>query len=74
MKNNKKHTVGTFLKLNIKTIESDKSDNLEPQIHDCSISWLGTDTSIKMTGLNKFYDPIHPLLVKRCGRVSAFHM
>jgi len=49
MKNKIYQDVGTFPKTN-KKIEMDTPNK---QMHDCSLSWLGTDTSIKrVTGLN----------------------
>jgi hypothetical protein len=41
------HTLGTVPKSNKNITESDKIDILNTQIHDCSLSWLGTGTSIK---------------------------
>jgi hypothetical protein len=40
----KYHTVGTILKSNI--------DTLNIQIHDCSLSWFGTGTSVKSSVIN----------------------
>jgi hypothetical protein len=40
----KYHTVGTVPKSNIKTVERDEIDSLSIQIHDRSLSWLGTGT------------------------------
>jgi len=52
----KYHNVGTFPKLNIAIVERGKIDTPNPQIHDHSLSWLGTDTSIKKSDrLEKFY-------------------
>ena len=51
MKNNKYHTVETVLKPNIKIVERDKLDTSNTQIHDRSLSWLGTGTSIKSGGV-----------------------
>ena len=42
MKNRKYQTVGIVLKTNSKIVERVKIDNPNTQIHDCSISWLGT--------------------------------
>jgi len=50
----------------------DRSHNT--QIHDRSLSWLGTGTSIKVAGLNKFDEPKPALFVKWCGHASALHM
>jgi hypothetical protein len=41
------HTLGTVPKSNKNITESDKIDILNTQIHDRSLSWLGTGTSIK---------------------------
>lgn len=45
--NKNKHTVGTFQKFNGKIAERDKIDTPKSQLHDISLSLLGTDTSIK---------------------------
>ena len=47
IKNKKYHTVVTLLKCNRKIVERNKIDTPNTQIHDFSIFWLGTDTSIK---------------------------
>jgi hypothetical protein len=47
MKNKKYHTVETIPKLNIKIVERGKIDTPSTQIHDPSLSWLGTGTLIK---------------------------
>ena len=47
MKNKKYQTVETILKLNIKIVERGKIDTPSTQIHDPSLSWLGTGTLIK---------------------------
>ena len=47
MKNKTYHTVGTFLKSNIKIVERGKIDTPNPQIHDHSLSCLGASTSFK---------------------------
>ena len=49
MKNKKYHTVKKIQKSNIKYVERGK---INTQIYDCSLSWLGTRTSIKVAGLN----------------------
>jgi len=47
------HTVGTAPKPKRKIGESGKIDTPNTQIHDLSLSWLGTSISIKkMVGLN----------------------
>jgi len=43
----KYHTVRTIPKSNIKIVERSKLDTPNTQIHDHSLSWLGTGTSIK---------------------------
>jgi hypothetical protein len=43
--------VGTIPKSNIKIVERGKIDIPKTQIHDYSLSWLGTDTSIKSGGV-----------------------
>ena len=52
MKNKKYHTVEIVSKSKIKIVERDQIDTPYTQIHDRSLSWFGTGTSIKM-GLNK---------------------
>ena len=47
----KYHTVGTIPKSNIKIVERVKMDTLYTQIHDRSLSWLGTDTSMNDRGV-----------------------
>jgi hypothetical protein len=47
MKNKKYHTVTTVLKFNGKIAERGKIDSPYTQIHDHSLSWLGTGTTIK---------------------------
>jgi hypothetical protein len=47
MKNKKYHTVTTVLKFNRKIAERGKIDSPYTQIHDRSLSWLGTGTTIK---------------------------
>ena len=41
------HTVGTVPKFKNNIVERDKIDTTNTQIHDRSLSWLDTDTSIK---------------------------
>ena len=50
MKSKKYHTVGTIPKSNIKIVKRGKIDTPNTQIHDWSIFWLGTGTSIKRGG------------------------
>ena len=45
------HTVGIIPKSNIKIEERDKIHTSNTQIRDFSLSWLGTDTSIKIGGV-----------------------
>ena len=45
-----KHTVGIFPKFNRIIVERGKIETPITQIHDCSLSWLGPDTSIKKNG------------------------
>ena len=52
MKNKKYHTVETVSKSKIKIVETDQIDTPYTQIHDHSLSWFGTGTSIKIV-LNK---------------------
>ena len=47
MKDKKYHTVTTVLKFNRKIAERGKIDSPYTQIHDRSLSWLGTGTTIK---------------------------
>jgi len=51
MKNKEYHNVGLILKSNIKIVERDKIDTPCTQIHDGSLSWLDTGTSIKSDGV-----------------------
>ena len=43
-------------------------------IHDRSLSWLGTGTSIKRGGVKLYYDPNSPLLVKWCCHAGVIGM
>ena len=45
------HTVETVPKSNIKIVKRCKIDTPNLQIHDRSLSWLGTGTAIKSGGL-----------------------
>ena len=47
MKNTKYHTVGTVPTSNIQIVERGKMDTTNTQIHDRSLSWLGTGTLIR---------------------------
>jgi hypothetical protein len=46
-KKQKYHTVGTIPKSERKIVERDKIDSPNTQIHECSLSWLATGTSMK---------------------------
>jgi len=55
MKHKKYHIVGTIQTSNTNIVERDNIDTpywVNTQIHDRSLPWLGTDTSIKSGGLN----------------------
>jgi len=47
MKNKKYYTAGTGLKCNEKIIERGQIGTHNTQIHDRSLHWLDTDTSVK---------------------------
>jgi hypothetical protein len=51
MNNKEYRNVGLILKSNIKIVERDKIDTPSTQIHDGSLSWLDTGTSIKSDGV-----------------------
>ena len=51
-KQTKKHSVGKIPKSNIKIVEKGKIDTPNTHIHDRSLPWLGTGTSIKSGGVN----------------------
>ena len=51
MKNTNVHIVETIPKSNIKIIERVGIDTPNTQIHDRSLSWLGTGTSITSGGV-----------------------
>jgi len=55
MKNKKNHTVGTILKSYIKILERSKIDTPNIQIHDRSMSWHGSGTSIKSDEVELVY-------------------
>jgi hypothetical protein len=60
IKNQKYHTVRTVPKSNRKIVESGKIDTLN--IHDRSLYWLGTGTSIKSGGIKLIsWDQTSPL-------------
>jgi len=50
----KYHTVRTVTKYNIKIVERCKIYTPNTQVHDCSLSCLGTGTSIKCGGVKLF--------------------
>jgi len=47
LKTKKYHTVRTVLKYNRKIVERGKIDTINTQIHDRSLSWPSTGTSIE---------------------------
>lgn len=55
LKTQKYHTVTTTAKSNTEIVGRDKIDILNTQVHDCSLSWPSTGTSIKRGGLNWYY-------------------
>ena len=58
----KKHTVKTDPKSNTKIVERGKIDTSYTNIHDLSLSWFGTGTSINIVaGLDYCYGPKPPL-------------
>jgi len=64
------HTVETFPKSNRKIVERGKIDTSDIEIHDSSLYWLGTDTSIKNGGLKLvLWDKI-----KMCVCVCKCHL
>lgn len=73
MENNNFHTVGTILKSHIKLVERCKIDNLNTQIHDCSLSWLGPGTLIKSGG-GKLVLCTQISLLIACIHASVFHV
>ena len=46
MKKHKNTTVGTTPKSYRKIVERGEIDIRNTQIHDCSLTWLGTDTKV----------------------------
>jgi hypothetical protein len=62
MKNIKYHTVP---KSNTKNVERGKFHTPSTQIHECSLPWLGTGTSIKSGGIMRFsfMGTNHPYLI-----------
>jgi len=51
MKKQTYHTFATIQKANIKIVERDKIDTSNTEIHDRSLFWLRTGTSIKSGGV-----------------------
>jgi hypothetical protein len=47
MKSKNYHTAETILKSNRQIVDQGKIDTLSTQLHDCSLSCLGTGTSIR---------------------------
>jgi hypothetical protein len=47
MKNEKYHTVKIFPKFNRKIVKRSIIDTIKKQLHNHSLPWLATDTSIK---------------------------
>ena len=58
--------------LNSPLIGPDNTTNTE--IHDQTLSWLNTDTSITSGGIKLIICPPPNLTVKSCGQSSAIHM
>jgi len=54
MKNKKNNNVGTVPKSNRKMVEIGKITTHDTQIHDYSLSWLGTGIPIKCGGVKLF--------------------
>jgi len=50
MKNKQYHNVGTVPRLNRQIVERNKIDTPKTEMHDLSLSWHGTYTSIKKGG------------------------
>jgi hypothetical protein len=59
MKKQKYHPVGMIPKSKFKIVRSNKIDTPNTQVHDRSLSWLGTAVfiQIKVAESNQFYDP-----------------
>jgi hypothetical protein len=51
----KYNTDGTVLKFNRKIIKRGKIDSINTQIHDRSLFWPSTDTSIKSGGVMLYF-------------------
>jgi hypothetical protein len=59
-------TVGTVEKSNRKIVEIGKIDTPSTQIHDRSLYWHGTRTSIKSGMVKQIHWPRPPLFMKWC--------
>ena len=56
IKNKKYHTIRTILKSKVKIIERGTIYTPNTQIHDLSLSWLGTGTSILIPPNTQIHD------------------
>ena len=65
----KNSTVRAGPKSNRKIVDKDEIDTPNTQIHDGSLHWLGTCTSIKSGGVNLVLWTL-TLLVNKCGHAS----
>ena len=76
MKNRKYHTVGTVPKSNRKIVERGKIKIDTPTHKYMTVHCPGLVQALqsKVAGLNLFYGPKTPLLVKRCSHESAIQM
>ena len=75
MKNKPYQTSLTVPIANRKIIERGNVDTLNTQIHDSSLTCLGTGTSIKCGGVKLVYGPNpHPLLSEMVRSFKCFHM
>ena len=61
--NKKSPTVGTVPNSSRKIVERGKTDTPNTHIHDRSLSWLGTFSSIKVAGISWLYGHKPPILV-----------
>ena len=64
----------TLLHFNKKIVERGQIEATNTQIHDRSLFWLGTDTSIKSGGVKLVLLVKTFLLMECCGHASAFHV
>ena len=60
----KYHTVETFLIPNRKSHRKRQRATHDIQIHEYSLSWVGTGTSIKRGGVKASFTSLNPLLIK----------